>query len=323
MNEHHNKELNIVIADGFTLNPGDLSWEGIAKYGQVSYFDRTAPDEMATRCQNANVIITNKALVNENTISQAGQLKLILVTATGYNIVDVDAARRNQVVVCNVPDYGTASVAQHTLALILELANVVGANSRAVASGDWVRSPDFAFSKRPLVELQGKTLGIIGQGKIGSQVARLATAFDMSVIYHSRQPKAAAIGKYVTLDELMSASDIVSLHCPLTRDNAKFVNRALLQMMKKNAWLINTSRGGLIHEQDLADALNEGTLAAAALDVLSVEPPPADNPLLTARNCIITPHNAWLSLEARSRILRITQDNLASFMEKKPRNTVN
>jgi glycerate dehydrogenase len=250
-------------------------------------------------------------------------LKLILVTATGHNIVDVEAARQHNVMVCNVPDYGTASVAQHTFALILELANLVGANSHAVASGEWVSSPDFAFSKGPLVELQGKTLGIVGLGRIGLQVARLAEAFDMSVLYYSRQPKASAIGTYATLEHLMSASDIVSLHCPLTRDNAKFINRTLLQTMKRTAWLINTSRGGLVHEQDLAEALNEGTLAAAALDVLSVEPPPADNPLLSARHCIITPHNAWLSLEARSRILRTTEDNFAAFIAQKPSNMVN
>jgi glycerate dehydrogenase len=278
---------------------------------------------MASLCKNAHVIVTNKAIVNENTITQAAQLKLILITATGHNIVDVGAARRRNVAVCNVPDYGTASVAQHTLALILELANLVGTNSRAVASGEWVRSPDFAFSKGPIVELQGKTLGIVGLGRIGSQVARLAEAFDMSVLYHSRQPKPAARGTYATLQHLMSASDIVTLHCPLTSDNAKFINRSLLQTMKRSAWLINTSRGGLIHEQDLAEALNEGTLAAAALDVLSVEPPPADNPLLNARHCIITPHNAWLSLEARSRILRTTEDNLVAFLEERPTNMVN
>ena len=323
MNRDNGKDLEIVIADGYTLNPGDLSWEGISNYGEITYFDRTPPGEMAARCRNAEVIITNKAIVNENTIAQADRLKLILVTATGVNIVDVEAAKKRNVVVCNVPDYGTASVAQHTFALILELANLVGANSRAVSAGEWAASADFAFSKGPLVELQGKTLGIVGLGRIGAQVARLAQAFDMNVLYHNRRPKSTATGTYASLEHLIASSDIVSLHCPLTSDNVKFINRSLLQTMKPTAWLINTSRGGLIHEQDLAAALNQGTLAAAALDVLSVEPPPADNPLLSARHCIITPHNAWLSMEARSRILRTTEENLAAFIAKKPTNTVN
>lgn len=316
------KDLNIVIADGYTLNPGDLHWDGIARFGKVAYYDRTPANEMPLRCQDAHVIVTNKAIVNEATIGQAKQLKLILVTATGYNIVDIDAARRHNVAVCNVPDYGTASVAQHTFALILELANLVGANSRAVASGAWVSCPDFSFSKGPLVELHGKTLGIVGLGRIGSQVARLAEAFDMQVLYYNRQPRAGATGSYKHLEELVRESDIVTLHCPLTKENAKFINRSLLQQMKRTAWLINTSRGGLVEEQDLADALHEGTIAAAALDVLSVEPPPGNNPLLAARNCIITPHNAWLSFEARSRILRVTEDNLAGFVASKVVNQV-
>lgn len=315
-------QLKIVIADGFTLNPGDLSWDGISQYGEVIYYDRTPADEMPARCQDADVVITNKAPVSAALIAGASRLKLILVTATGYNIVDVEAARKRNVVVCNVPDYGTASVAQHTFALILELANLVGANSRAVAAGEWVSCPDFAFSKGRLVELHGKTLGIVGLGRIGTQVARLAAAFDMRVVYHNRQPKSSAIGTYMSLQDLIAESDIVSLHCPLTRDNARFINRSLLQLMKPTAWLINTSRGGLIDEQDLANALNEGTLQYAALDVLSVEPPSAANPLLSARNCLITPHNAWLSQEARTRILRVTETNLASFVANKPIHTV-
>ena len=322
MNNDVKAPLKIVIADGFTLNPGDLSWEGIRRYGEIFYYDRTPAGDMPARCQDADVVVTNKAPVTAESINRATRLKLILVTATGYNIVDVEAARKRNVVVCNVPDYGTASVAQHTFALILELANLVGANSRAVAAGEWVSCPDFAFSKGGLTELQGKTLGIVGLGRIGTQVARLAEAFDMRVVYHSRQPKPSAFGAYVPLEQLMAESDIVSLHCPLTRDNTKFINRALLRTMKPTAWLINTSRGGLIDEQDLAIALNEGTLRHAALDVLSLEPPTADNPLLSARNCIITPHNAWLSLEARTRILHVTENNLASFVDNKPIHTV-
>lgn len=314
--------LRIVIADGYTLNPGDLSWDGILRFGDVIYFDRSRPDEMFERCREADVIVTNKAPVDAALMRQANRLKLILVTATGYNIVDVDEAHKRGVVVCNVPDYGTASVAQHTFALILELANWVGTNSRAVAEGYWASCADFAFSRGPLVELQGKTLGIVGLGKIGSQVARLANAFDMRVLYHNRKQKASAPAAYVDLEQLVRDSDIVSLHCPLTRDNGKFVNRSLLQHMKPTAWLINTSRGGLIDERDLAEALNHGGIRAAALDVLSVEPPSPDNPLLHARNCLITPHNAWLSFEARTRILQIAENNLAAFVADIPVNTV-
>ncbi|MGC3944278.1 MAG: D-2-hydroxyacid dehydrogenase [Chryseolinea sp.] len=315
-------KFKIVIADGYTLNPGDLSWKGIEQFGDVAYYDRTTAAEMSARCKNAEIIITNKAPVDAALIGQAQNLKLILVTATGYNIVDVVAARQHNVVVCNVPDYGTASVAQHTFALILELANLVGANSRAVANGDWVACPDFAFSKGPLMELQGKALGIVGLGRIGSQVARLAQAFDMRVLYHSRQPKSNTTAEYATLEQLMTESDIVSLHCPLTKENTRFINRDMLRKMKRSAWLINTSRGALIEENDLTEALREGTIAHAALDVLSVEPPSAGNPLLSAPNCLITPHNAWLSLEARTRILRITEDNLSHFALNSPINTV-
>jgi glycerate dehydrogenase len=315
--------MKIVIADGYTLNPGDLSWDVIGRYGELNYNDRTPALEMADRCREADVIITNKAPVTAELMASARNLRLILVTATGYNIVDIEAARRHNITVCNVPDYGTASVAQHTFALILELANQVGANSQAVRTGGWVACPDFAFSKAPLTELQGKTLGIVGLGRIGSQVARLAEAFDMRVLYNSRQPKQGATATYTALPDLMRESDVVTLHCPLTRDNTKFINYALLKTMKRSAWLINTSRGGLIEEQDLANALREGLLAYAALDVLSVEPPPASNPLLNVPHCFITPHNAWLSLEARTRILRVTESNLAAFAENKPVNTVN
>jgi glycerate dehydrogenase len=315
-------KYKIVIADGYTLNPGDLDWKGIGQYGDVAYYDRTPAAEMIARCKDADIIITNKAPIDAGLFEQAERLKLVLVTATGYNIVDVAAAKRRGVTVCNVPDYGTASVAQHTFACILELANLVGANSQAVASGEWVASPDFAFSKGPLTELQGKTLGIIGLGRIGSQVARLAQAFDMRVLYHSRKPKPGANAEYVPLTELVTESDIVSLHCPLTKENTRFINRSLLQQMKRSAWLINTSRGALIEEHDLAEALKNGTIAHAALDVLSVEPPTNDNPLLTAPNCLITPHNAWLSLEARTRILRVTESNLSHFVRNAPINTV-
>jgi glycerate dehydrogenase len=249
-------------------------------------------------------------------------LKLICVTATGFNIVDVEAASKRKIPVCNVPDYGTSSVAQHTFALILELANRVGVNSTSVQQGEWERSPDFCFSKGRITELQGKTLGIIGLGKIGTQVARLAAAFEMRVIYNSQTEKANNLATYTSLEDVFAQSDIASLHCPLTRNNNQFVNQKLLSKMKPSAWIINTSRGQLINENDLADALNTDQLAAAALDVLSVEPPPATNPLLRAKNCVITPHTAWMSLEARKRILSITLNNIDCYLKGKPQNLV-
>ncbi len=314
--------LRIVIADGYTLNPGDLSWDTIHSFGEVNYHDRTPADAMLSRCRHAHVIITNKAVVNAQLIQEAKDLKLICVTATGYNIVDVAAAKARGIIVSNVPDYGTASVAQHTFALILELANLVGKNSQAVAQGAWSASPDFCFSKGNLTELSQKTLGIVGMGRIGAQVARLANAFDMRVLYYNRSPRQSEVGRQVSLEELCAESDILSLHCPLTKDNAGMVNSALLATMKPSAWIINTSRGGLINEDDLAQALNDNSLAAAALDVLSVEPPPVSNPLLQARNCIITPHNAWMSFEARSRVLAVTEYNLKSFLSGTPVNRV-
>lgn len=314
--------MKIVVIDGYTLNPGDLSWDELNSFGDVTLYDRTLSDLIAERCKMADIVLTNKVPISAATIDAAKSLKLICVTATGFNIVDVDAAAKKNIPVCNVPSYGTSSVAQHTLALILELANCVGANSSAVDGGDWVRSPDFCFSKGRITELQGKTLGIVGLGKIGHQVARLASALDMHVIYNSLTKKENAPADFVDLEELFSQSDIISLHCPLTKANNQFVNGSLLSKMKTSAWLINTSRGQLVNEQDLADALNKGQLGAAALDVLSSEPPPVTNPLLRARNCIITPHTAWMSLEARTRILRVTIQNIEAYFKGKPQNLV-
>lgn len=315
--------MRIVVIDGHTLNPGDLSWKELDNYGDVTMYDRTPVDEITERCRNAEIILTNKVPITGSTIEAAKDLKLICVTATGYNIVDIEAATRRKIPVCNVPNYGTSSVAQHTFALILELANCVGANSLSVRQGDWERSPDFCFSKGLITELQHKTIGIIGLGKIGSQVARLATAFEMRVIYYSQTKKESNLASYMSMDEVFSQSDIVSLHCPLTHENNQFVNRRLLLKMKPSAWLINTSRGQLINETDLAKALNEDRLAGAALDVLSVEPPPTTNPLLRAKNCIVTPHTAWMSLEARARILTITLENIDRYCKGSPQNLVN
>jgi glycerate dehydrogenase len=304
------------------LNPGDLSWDGIRHFGEVTLHERTPYPQITERCREAEVILTNKIPISAETINSNPFLKLICVTATGYNIVDIEAARKRKVVVCNVPNYGTASVAQHTFALLLELSNRVGINGASVKNGEWQKSLDFCFTKDKIVELNGKTLGIVGLGRIGSQVASIATAFGMNVIYYNRTPKATTATKYVGLEELFSTSDVISLHCPLTKENTQFINSNLLRIVKPTAWLINTSRGQLINETDLANALNTDQLAGAALDVLSVEPPPATNPLLTAKNCLITPHTAWMSREARERILSMTEKNIAGFLKGAPINVV-
>lgn len=314
--------MRIVVIDGYTLNPGDLSWNGLSAFGEVTMYDRTAAELITERCKEAEIILTNKVPITAATIDAAKGLQLICVTATGYNIVDVEAASKKGIKVCNVPNYGTSSVAQHTFALILELANRAGSNSSAVSEGKWERSPDFCFSTGRITELQGKTLGIVGLGKIGTQVANLGNAFEMQVIYNSRTRKDNTRATYADMEDLFSKSDVVSLHCPLTKTNDQFVDRDLLRKMKPTAWIVNTSRGQLINEKDLADALNSEQLAGAALDVLSSEPPASTNPLLQARNCIITPHTAWMSLEARNRILTVTLQNVDAYLKGKPQNLV-
>lgn len=312
--------MKIVITDGHTLNPGDLSWESIEMFGEIELYPRTSPADVVRRCKDADIIVTNKTPVRAEAIRAAKHLKGIAVTATGYNIIDIAAAREVGVPVCNVPGYGTNSVAQHTFALILELASRVGMHAQSVAGGEWVRSEDFCYTVAPLIELYGKTLGIVGYGSIGKRVAEIAGCFGMRVIY-----SASSREKYpdsVSLETVFRESDFISLHCPLTKSNEKFVNRSLLQLMKPSAFLVNTARGQLINEIDLRDALLTGTIAGAALDVLSTEPPPADNPLLGLQKCIITPHNAWCSLEARKRIMETTRQNIAAILAGKPVNVV-
>jgi len=314
--------VKIVIIDGHTLNPGDLSWQGIEEFGHVEHYDRTPAQLIKERCKDAEIILTNKTPISAETLQSIAGLRLICVTATGYNIVDVDAAKKQHVTVCNVPDYGTASVAQHAFALILEITNHVGLNSTAVKEGKWERSPDFCFSEANITELSGKTLGIVGLGKIGSDVARIAVAFGMNVVYHNATKKEAANLHHVELKTLFSISDIISLHCPLTKDNNQFVNRDLLSLCKSTALIVNTARGQLINESDLAELLNSGHLAGAALDVLSSEPPSHTNPLLHAKNCVITPHTAWMSREARARMLTITTRNIERYLAGDPVNVV-
>ena len=315
--------MKIIVTDGYTLNPGDLSWGSIAAYGELIVYDRTSSAEFLERCRDAEIILTNKVPVDKEKMKQCTKLKLISVLATGYNVIDTKAASDRKIIVCNVPAYGTDSVAQHCLALLLELTNRVGQHAASVANGDWQKSPDWCYSLAPITELAGKTIGIVGFGNIGQQVARIANAFGMRVVYYRLHDEPTTLGNYADLPTLFATSDAVTLHCPLTADNQEFVNNNLLQRMKKSAYLINTARGPLIHEQDLADALNTDQIAGAALDVLSTEPPQANNPLLTAKNCIITPHNAWMSKEARKRIIDITGKNIWAFQQAAPINRVN
>lgn len=314
--------MRIVISDGYTLNPGDLSWKPFEELGEVIYYDRSSGEEILERCRKANIIITNKTPLSSAVIDAANGLQLIAVTATGYNIIDITAAKERSIPVCNVPAYGTYSVAQHAFALLLELTNNAGKNAASVEAGDWYRSPDWCYTKQPVMELKNKTIGIIGLGKIGAQMAMIAMAFGMKVIYY-RGKKGLKGAKEVKLHELFMQADFISVHCPLTEGNNAFINKELLELMKPTACLINTSRGRLIAEKDLADALQKNKLAGAALDVLSVEPPLPGHPLIGLPNCIITPHNAWLSFEARSRVMETTLRNVKNFLAGHPENLVN
>jgi len=300
-------------------------WGPLYALGNVTVYDRTKESEVASRAKDADIILTNKAIVNAASIAQLPKLQYIGVMATGYNIVDVKAATAQQIKVTNVPAYGTAAVAQFTFALILELCNHVGQHADSVRAGDWSRSDDFSYWKTPLYELDGKTLGIVGLGQIGQAVARIALAFGMRVIAHHKYPerdKMEGVG-FVTLEDCFAQADIVTLHCPLNEQNRGFVNKALLHSMKPDAFLINTSRGPLIHEQDLADALNNERIAGAALDVLSVEPPAADHPLVRAKNSLVTPHIAWAAREARTRLLHTAIENVRAFLSGQARNLLN
>jgi glycerate dehydrogenase len=315
--------MKIVVTDGYTLNPGDLDWEKIKALGELDIYDRTPPALIIERCKEAAIVLTNKVPFDKATLHSLPKLELISVTATGYNVIDIATAKELNIKVCNVPGYGTASVAQHVFALLLELTNHVGKNAQTTAERKWQQSADWCYTEAPLTELNGKTFGIIGFGNIGRQVAAIANAFGMKVLYYNPTARKTELGQAADIATVFSNSDVVSLHCPLTVSNAGFVNAALLGSMKPGAILINTARGQLLHEQDVADALNNGIIKAAALDVLSKEPPPDDNPLLTARNCLITPHNAWISKEARERIMQTTASNVAAFINHEPVNVVN
>ena len=315
--------MKIVVVDGYTLNPGDLNWDSIKTLGELVVYDRTPVDTIVHRCAGADIILTNKVPFSKETLAQLPNLKFISVLATGYNIVDTNAAKEQGVLVSNVPGYGTASVTQHVFALLLEFTNHVGRTAKLVADGEWQHSADFCFTVSTLTELKDKILGVVGYGNIGQNTAAIARAFGMKVIYYNTSIKFSETDEQVSLEKVFSDSDYISLHCPLTASNGGFVNATLLKTMKPSAILINTARGQLINEQDLADALNQNIIAGAALDVLSKEPPDQSNPLLTARNCIITPHNAWISMEARRRIMAITTTNISSFVQGKPDHVVN
>ncbi len=316
--------MTIVVLDGHTLNPGDLSWDRVARLGELTIHARTPADEIVARSSNAEILLTNKTPLTAEILAQLPRLKCICVLATGVNVVDVAAARARGVVVCNVPEYSTQSVAQLVFALLLEMCHHVGQHDRLIHAGEWSRR-EWCFWETPQVELAGKTLGIVGYGRIGRRVAAIGRALGMSILAFSRtrrEPASAELG-WGTIDEVFAASDVVSLHIPLTPEVRGMVNARLLGSMKKDAFLINTARGALINDADLAAALREGKIAGAGLDVTTVEPINADNPLLAAPNCVITPHYAWATLAARKRLMGTTEENIAAFLAGKPQNVVN
>jgi glycerate dehydrogenase len=316
--------MNIVVLDGFTLNPGDLTWAELQSLGPCAIHDRTPPTEVLARASDAQVLLTNKTELTGDTIRRLARIQYIGVLATGTNVVDLAAARVRGIPVTNVPTYGTKSVAQLTFALLLELAQHAGHHAQTVRDGRWTRNTDWCYWDFPLIELEGLTLGVVGFGRIGRAVADLAAAFGMKVL--AFDPGVAApppFVRFVELDALFRESDIVSLHCPLTPQTAGLVSSQRLALMKPSAFLLNTSRGPLVNEPALTDALNSGRIAGAALDVLSVEPPPADNPLLASKNCLITPHLAWGTRAARSRLMQVAVENVRAFLHGKPQNVVN
>ena len=315
----------IVVLDGYTLNPGDLGWDALASLGEVDVHDRTPAEEIVPRSAGAHVLLSNKTPLRAETLSQLPDLQFIGVLATGYDIVDTQAAKERGIPVSNIPTYGTYSVAQYAFALILELCHHVGAHDTDVRGGGWTRRAEWSYHLHPLVELEGKTLGLIGYGRIGRQTGAIGRAFGMRVI--ASDPSLASSPENdveaMSVEDILRSSDVVSLHCPLTPSTRNLINGERLQLMKRSAFLINTARGPLIDEQALADALNEGRLAGAALDVLPVEPPTGPGPLFTARNCILTPHIAWATKEARSRLMATAVENVRAFLAGTPANVVN
>ena len=318
--------MKIVVLDGTGVNPGDLNWDCVAACGDLTVYDKTPPDQLTVeRLQGADIAITNKTPIHGAILDACPSVKLICVLATGYNVIDCDAAAQRNVPVCNVPDYGTSAVAQFTFALLLEVCHQIGHHDRVVHQGKWTECPSFCFWDTPQMELAGKTLGIIGFGRIGQAVARIASAFGMKVLAYSRteKPGFEALCRFVSLGELLHSADIITIHCPLTPQTQALINKETLSIVKDGAILLNTSRGAVLDEAAVAEALTAGKLKAAAVDVACIEPIPADSPLLHAPNCIITPHMAWSPAESRQRILDCTVRSIQSFCKGSPINTVN
>ena len=318
--------MKIVVLDGYTENPCDLSWESFEKFGEFTVYDRTVDDDeiILQRIQDAQIVITNKTPIRKNVIENSS-IQLICVLATGYNVVDVASAKEKGIPVCNVPGYGTASVAQYSIALLLEICFHIVHHSQTVKEGKWANCIDWCYWDYPLIELAGKTIGIIGFGRIGQTEGRIAKAIGMNVLAVDPYPTESGkeIAQYVSIDELYEKSDVISLHCNLTKENEGMINKESISKMKKGVILINNSRGQLVNEQDLADALNEGIVGGAGLDVVSTEPIKEDNPLLEAKNCIITPHISWASKECRQRIMDATSENIEAYLNNNPKNVVN
>ena len=319
--------MKLVILDGYTENPGDLSWDGLRELAEVTVYDRTSltdPAQTIARIADAEIVLTNKTPLPRAVFEACPNIKMVGVLATGYNVVDIACARERGIPVCNVPAYGTASVSQYAIALLLEACHHIGHHSDAVLAGRWASCPDWCFWDYPLIELEHKTIGIIGFGRIGQSTGRIAKALGMRVLAYDVFPTDAgrAVGKYVELDTLLAASDVIALHCNLTPENEKIICRENIDKMKDGVILVNNARGQLVAEQDLADALNSGKVAAAALDVVSTEPIRSDNPLLQAKNCILTPHISWAPIESRQRILDCTIRNVRQFLSGTPENNV-
>ena len=317
--------MKIVVLDGYALNPGDLSWDFLNQFGKVTVYDRTPEALIVSRIGDAEIVILNKCPITAATLDACPSVKLICVLATGYNVVDTAAAKERGIPVCNVPDYGTAAVAQFTFALLLELCHQVGHHGKTVREGKWCDCPDFCYWDTPQMELASKTIGIIGFGRIGRAVGKIAKAFGMNVIAYNRSQceEGKAIGNYVNLEELLTTADVISLHCPLSAENTGMINQNAIAKMKHGAILINTARGPLVDESALRTALESGKLRGAACDVISSEPMKADNPLKNAPNCIVTPHMAWAPIESRKRIQDCTERSIQAFLDGKPINTVN
>lgn len=318
--------MKIVVLDGYTLNPGDNPWTSVEKLGDLTVYDRTPADQVFERARKADIIIANKAVIDRELIGRLQRLKFISVMATGYNVIDVEAAREKGIPVSNVPVYSTNAVAQHVFAALLSLIHRISEHDQSVRAGDWTRCLDFSYWNTNIFELAGKTMGIVGLGRIGRATANLANAFGMRVVANSRtqkNPLTYTDFEWLDVDALFRESDVISLHCPLTPETIGFVNQELLAKMKTTSILINASRGALINEQDLANSLNSDQIAGACIDVVSVEPMAADNPLLKAKNCQITPHIAWAAIEARRRLMQTTAKNIAAFLNGNPINVVN